>query len=218
MILAGRVRVGSRPVRDPSLRVDPQRDAIWLDGKRVRSAARASWLLHKPAGYVTTRRDPEGRPTVYDLLPADLPLMMPVGRLDRDSSGLLLLTNDTQLGAFLTDPRTHVPKGYEVRLDAPITASEAARLAAGVVVLGRKTRPAQVALRSAEPCADVEITLFEGRNRQVRRMFETLGLTVVRLRRVRIGPLWITGLKVGEARPLRSDERRALDRLRGERA
>ena len=155
-------------------------------------------MLHKPVGFVTTRRDPQARPTVYDLLPADLPFLSAVGRLDLDSSGLLLFTNDTQLAAGLTDPDAHVPKVYAVRLDAPIGVEEAARLAAGVLVRGRKTRPARVELRGKPPSAHAFVTLG-GTQPSVRRMFMTLGRTVLELQRCGSGAA-LGNLGVGKAR------------------
>ena len=210
MIQAGRVRVGDRVVRDPTWRVDLEIDPIRIDDAPQERAEPQYWLLYKPAGYVTTRRDPQGRPTVYDLLPRDLPFMEPVGRLDLQSSGLLLFSNDTQLGARLTDPRSHVPKVYEVHLDAPIGTAEARKLARGVAIQGQTTRPATVELRGGNPSHDVSVTLVEGRNRQVRRMFESIGRRVTSLCRVAIGPLRIEGLAEGKARALRTSEVRAL--------
>ena len=210
MIAAGRVSVGGRIVRDPSWRVDLDSDSIRIDDAPASRATPQYWLLHKPVGYVTTRRDPQGRPTVYDLLPPDLPFVAPIGRLDLRSSGLLLLSNDTQLGARLTDPESHVPKVYEVRLDAPITGAQARRLADGVEIQGRLTLPAKVELRNGDPSSDALVTLVEGRNRQVRRMFASIGLEVTSLHRVAIGPLHIDGLAEGRARPLRPAELRAL--------
>jgi 23S rRNA pseudouridine2605 synthase len=197
-------------VSDPAFRVDLRRDRISVDGRRALPTAPQYWMLHKPAGYVTTRRDPDRRATVHDLLPPNLPHLSAVGRLDLDSSGLLLLTNDTQLGACLTDPDSHVAKIYEVRLEAPITPAEAARLAAGVLVLGRRTRPAEIELLGAAPARRVRVTLVEGRNRQVRRMFATAGRRVEKLHRIGIGPLELAGLAPGTARPLRAAELRAL--------
>ena len=214
LVIAGRVRVGDRVVTDPARRVDPDHDVLRVDGRAVRRARAEHWLVHKPPGYVTTRRDPEGRPTVYALLPPGVPFVGPVGRLDLDSSGLLLLTNDTQLAAFLTAPDSHVEKMYEVELDAPIDAAQATRLEAGVVVLGRRTLPARVELVSPAPSRALRITLVEGRNRQVRRMLASLGREVVRLHRVRIGPLGIQGLGEGRARRLRPQEIEALAALR----
>jgi pseudouridine synthase len=210
MIQAGRVRVGDHVVRDPAWRVDLEIDPIRIDDAPQERAEPQYWLLHKPVGYVTTRRDPQGRPTVYDLLPRDLPFVAPVGRLDLMSSGLLLLSNDTQLGARLTNPHSHVPKVYEARLDAPIGAVEARKLARGIEIQGRMTRPATVELRGGKPSRDVSVTLVEGRNRQVRRMFLSIGRKVASLRRVAIGPLRLDGLAEGKARVLRTSEVRAL--------
>jgi 23S rRNA pseudouridine2605 synthase len=215
MILARRVRVGRRIVTNPRTPVDLTRDRIWIDGRLALPASRHYWVLNKPIGYVTTRRDPEGRPTVYDLLPPGLPFVSPVGRLDLLSSGLLLFTNDTQLGAGLTAPESHVAKVYEVWLDKGIGTEEAARLAAGVDVQGRRTRPSRVELLGPDPSAHLVVTIVEGRNRQVRRMFETLGRTVVRLVRLAIGPLRLEGLAEGEARPLHPNELRSLRTLVG---
>lgn len=217
LIAAGRVRVGARRVVEPSWRVDMQHDRITIDGAPARRAGLQTWMLHKPVGTVTTRRDPEGRRTVFDLLPAGLPHLGAVGRLDLDTSGLLLFTNDTQLGAFLTDPQTHVEKVYAVRLDAPIAATDAQRLAAGVELSRRQTLPARVELCGTSPCARLRVTLVEGRNRQVRRMFATLGRTVVDLHRERFGPLRLGDLVPGMSRPLRAGELRELQALRAER-
>jgi len=230
-IETGRVRVGDRVVRDPRWRVDPDLDRIAVDGVPARRATAVYLVLHKPVGVVTTRRDPEGRRTVYDLLPADAPHLGAVGRLDLDSSGLLLFTNDTRLAARLTDPLTHVTKVYDVRLDAPITAADAARLASGVVLSGRRTRPARIepnrsARRDARARQDSRrraadandagtewrVTLVEGRNRQVRRMFESLGRVVLVLHRPQFGPLSLQGLAPGAWRWLGTGEIRALER------
>jgi 23S rRNA pseudouridine2605 synthase len=214
LVLAGRVRVGRRTMRDPGHRVDLDRDAISVDGRRVQAAAAQHWLVNKPPGYVTTRRDPDGRPTVYALLPPGTPHMGPVGRLDLESRGLLLLTNDTRLAAFLTDPASHVDKVYEVELDGEVPPEVVSRLASGVVLQGRRTLPAKIEAQDAGR-SRFRITLHEGRNRQIRRMFESVGRTVLDLCRVRIGPLAIEGLGAGQARSLRAREIAALHRLRG---
>ena len=210
LIAAGRVRVGARTVRDPARRVDPAHDRIDVDGRVARAAAALWWMLHKPTGCVTTRRDPEGRRTVYAFLPADLPFLAPVGRLDADSSGLLLFSNDTQLAARLTDPETHVAKVYEVTLEGALTPQALQQLARGVEMRGQRTRPARVeVLRPAVP-PRLRITLTEGRNRQVRRMIAAVGGNVVALHRTRIGPLALGTLRAGGARPLRAAEVQAL--------
>lgn len=218
MILEGRVSIGTRVIRDPRWRVDPNHDDIRVDGRSVRPPQPQFWLLHKPVGIITTRRDERSRPTVYDLLPPDLPHVVPVGRLDGDSSGLLLLTNDTQLAARLTDPESHIPKVYEVELDAPIGAAEVRRLSEGVPIAGRMTRPAIVELLRGRETPHARVTLIEGRNRQVRRMFRSIGRTVIALRRVAIGPLHIRGLAEGQVRPLRPREIESLLAIKAARA
>lgn len=216
LVVAGRVRVGERVVTDPLRRVDPARDRIRVDGRVARASVFVTWMLHKPVGCVTTRRDPEGRRTVYEFLPRALPYLAPVGRLDLDSSGLLLFTNDTQLAARLTDPESHVEKTYEVVLDAPLDADALRRLREGVVIAGRRTRPAGVVVaRSARPV--LRMMLTEGRNRQVRRMLEAVGRTVVELHRTRIGPLALGTLACGAARPLAAAELAALRAAAGTR-
>jgi 23S rRNA pseudouridine2605 synthase len=210
MIAGGHVSVGGRVVTDPARRVDPARDVIAVDGERVLGASFEHWMLHKPTGYVTTRRDPQGRPTVHDLLPAGLPHLGAVGRLDLDSSGLLILTNETHLAAALTDPRSHVEKVYEVRLDAPVDAAAAQMLATGVDVQGVKTRPARVELRTPGRSARLRVTLVEGRNRQVRRMCAVVGREVLELHRVAVGPLQLGALAAGMSRRLTAAEVGAL--------
>ena len=195
---------------NPAQRVDLATDAIWVDDRLAQPAKPLYWVLYKPVGYVTTRQDPDGRPTVYDLLPRSLPFVAPVGRLDLDSSGLLLFTNDTQFAAALTDPASHVPKVYEVLLDTAVSQREANALAAGVDVGGRRTSPARFQLVGPEPSVRLAVTLTEGRNRQVRRMFASIGRNVVELRRVQIGSLRLDGLDPGDARPLHEGELRAL--------
>jgi 23S rRNA pseudouridine2605 synthase len=206
LIRTGRVRVDGRLVWDPRLRVDPDASDIRVDGRRVRAPQPQFWLLNKPVGIITTRHDERARRTVFDLLPREVPHVVAVGRLDADSSGLLLLTNDTQLAARLTDPESHIPKVYEVELDAPIGAAAARQLSAGVLIEGRLTRPARFELLETPEARRVRVTLTEGRNRQVRRMFQSMGRTVRALRRVAIGPLHIRGLAEGQVRPLRAAE------------
>ena len=203
---AGRVRVNGATVRWPQRRIDPRRDRVTLDGRRVSDAVeRIVLALHKPVGYVTTRSEPGGRSTVYDLL-TDVPTwVFPVGRLDRDSSGLLLLTNDHRLGHRLTDPESHVPKTYHVRVQGRPELAALEALREGVVLPdATQTRPARVRLLGGarDGSTWLEITLTEGRNRQIRRMCSSVGHDVLQLVRVRIGALPLGDLAPGEWRRL----------------
>jgi pseudouridine synthase len=188
--------------------VDPERDVILVDGRRVAGESeRLVVALHKPAGLLTTRVDPGGRPTVYEALRGLDRWVFPVGRLDRDTSGLLILTNDTALGRLLTDPEHHVPRTYHARVRGRPD-PETLRLLRGGVDLGRgvATRPAEARLLPS-PLADpattlLELTLTEGRKRQIRRMCAVLGHPVLDLVRVRIGTLDLGTLPPGQWRPL----------------
>ena len=210
-ITAGRVKVNGQVVRDPDHWVDLKRDRVRLDGKPLQARERVYVLLYKPTGYLTTYRDPKGRPTVYDLI-ADLgTFVSPVGRLDLDTSGLLLLTNDNQLAERVTNPESHVPKTYLVKASQRLTDEQLQRLRHGVELADGPTRPARVRrVRDSEKYTHLEITLTEGRNRQVRRMIETLDATVLKLVRVKIGPIPIGGLAIGKWRSLTPAEVRAL--------
>jgi pseudouridine synthase len=198
-------------VRDPDQWIDLKRDRVRLDGKPLQARERVYVLLYKPTGYLTTYRDPKGRPTVYDLI-ADLgTFVSPVGRLDLDTSGLLLLTNDNQLAERVTNPESHVPKTYLVKASQRLTDEQLQRLRHGVELADGPTRPARVRrVRDSEKYTHLEITLTEGRNRQVRRMIETLDATVLKLVRVKIGPIPIGGLAIGKWRSLTPAEVRAL--------
>jgi len=201
---------------------DPERDDIRVDGRAIRRAARRLYfLVNKPRGYVTTRSDPEGRRTVLDLLPGVRDYVFPVGRLDYDSEGLLLITNDGDLAARLTHPSHEVPREYHARIRGVPDAHAIRRLAQGVVLDGRRTAPAVVrvvehGLGEDGTQALLSITLHEGRTRQVRRMCETIGHPVVRLRRVRIGPLSDPALPLGAYRALTDREVAALRKAAGQ--
>lgn len=218
LMAEGRVSVNGDVVRELGTRADPETDDIRVDGRPVaRPARRLYLLLNKPRGYVTTRSDPEGRPTVLDLLPDVREYVFPVGRLDYDSEGLLLLTNDGDLAAGLTHPSHEVPREYHARVRGVPDRHALDRLANGVTLDGRRTAPAQVALleRGLGQAGDqalVSLTLHEGRTRQVRRMLEAVGHPVVRLRRVRIGPIVDATLPLGRYRLLRPAEVDALRR------
>ena len=204
-IAAGRVSVDGEVVLWPARRIDPRRHKVKVDGRRVGDdTERLVLVLHKPAGYVTTRVEPGGRSTVYDLLGDVGRWVFPVGRLDRDSSGLLIFTNDHRLGQSLTDPDHAVPKTYHARVEG-VPSEEALDLLRSGVTLGdgTQTRPAQVrSLGSVGEGSWLEIVLTEGKNRQVRRMCATVGHEVRDLVRVRVGGLDLGDLAPGKWRRL----------------
>jgi 23S rRNA pseudouridine2605 synthase len=195
------VTVGGEVVTDPARDVG-EGDEVRVDGLPVAAEAREVWAVNKPVGVVSTAREPGDRTPVVDLVETEARLY-PVGRLDVDSSGLLLLTNDGELANRLTHPRYEVPKAYVARLRKPIGERELERLRRGVDLDDGPTAPAQVKRLDER---EIEIVLREGRNRQVRRMVEAVGNEVVALRRVRFGPLRLGGLKEGASRKLSEDE------------
>lgn len=203
----GRVKVNGRVAGDPDRWVDLERDQITVDDRPLEQAARTYLLLHKPAGYLTTYRDPQGRKTIYDLLPDRDRYLFPVGRLDLDTSGLLILTNDTAFAERLTNPEYHVPKTYLVKASRPLSDDELDRLRDGIELRDGPTRPAVVQRISG---TRFEITITEGRNRQVRRMVEALRAKVVTLVRIAIGAIALGELPAGEARELTAEEVRKL--------
>ena len=210
-IRAGRVQVNGRVVRDPEHWVDRQRARVRLDGKPLTVRARIYAVLYKPTGYLTTYRDPQGRPTVYDLLEDIGTFVSPVGRLDLDTSGLLLLTNDTQFAEHITNPNSHVPKTYLVKASGLLSDEQLQRLRDGVELSDGPTRQALVTrVRDSEKYTYFEISLTEGRNRQVRRMVETLDLKVLKLVQVKIGSLRIGALAIGKWRLLTASEVKRL--------
>jgi 23S rRNA pseudouridine2605 synthase len=213
LIAAGRVTVNGTAVTRLGTQVDPDRDAIKVDGARVKTAPEAPLylMLHKPRGVVTTLSDPEGRPTVRDYLRGIRGRVFPVGRLDFASEGLLLLTTDGALARDLMHPSRGVPKTYAAKVRGTPSAEALRRLAKGVVVEGRKTLPARVRLLEAGTNAWVEVTVVEGRKHQVRHMFDAVGHRVQRLRRIRYG-----GVELGPLPPgaLRSLTPREVERLR----
>ena len=204
---AGRVQVNGKRIQTPDHWVDLERDRVTLDGKPLRQQSKLYLLLHKPEGYITSYKDPQGRPTVYDLIADVGQFVGTVGRLDLDTSGLLLLTNDTQFAEKVTNPEHHVPKTYLVRTPTRLTDEQLDQLRNGIVLSDGQTRPAIVTRVRDE---QIEITIDEGRNRQVRRMIEALGSKVLQLVRTAIGPLTIGDLKPGTYRKLTTQEVRLL--------
>ena len=208
-----RVEVNGRVVTAPALWVDPETGKVALDGRPLRAAEKIYLLVHKPKGYVTTYRDPQGRSTVYDLLPERDRYLFPVGRLDLDTSGLLVLTNDSDFAEALTNPERDVPKTYLVKASKLLSEEQLQLLRQGVTLRDGPTRPARVTrLRESGGRTVFEITITEGRNRQVRRMVEALGAKVLKLVRVAIGNVRIGDLPPGETRRLSPGEVRLLRR------
>ncbi len=202
LIVAGRVRVDGELVRDPARDVD-EHDRIEVDGQLLGGPEpRVVYAVHKPADVVSTARDTHGRPTVVELIPDERRRLYPVGRLDADSSGLILLTNDGELAQRLTHPRYEVPRTYRVHVGGGPVGERALRaLRAGVALEDGPTAPAQVR-RVGSGGDELEITIREGRNRQVRRMCEAVGHSVLALRRVAFGPLRLGTLQPGAYRRL----------------
>jgi len=215
-MLEGRVTVNGDTIRELGTKADASKDDIRVDGRRIKINERHRYLLmNKPKGFVTTRSDPERRQTVMELLSGVREYVYPVGRLDYETEGLLLLTNDGDLAARLTHPRHEVPRVYEVRVLGVPDAHDIARLAKGVSIEGRRTDPAHVTLVPGrhEGHALLRITIAEGRNRQVRRMFDAIGHPVDYLRRVAIGPLKDSRLRPGQWRDLTEAEVAALKKV-----
>ena len=208
---AGRVRVNGTVVQTPDRWVDLERDRVTLDGRPVRGARKVYLLLYKPKRYITTYTDPQGRPTVYDLVRDAGVWVVPVGRLDLDTTGLLIMTNDTEFAERLTNPEYKVPKTYQAKCAGRLTDEQIARLRNGVELSDGPTRPAVAArLRDSGKYTHIEIAIREGRNRQVRRMVEAIGSKVIELVRVAIGPVRIGDLQIGKWRHLTETEVRAL--------
>src|SRR5688572_20171681 len=213
-MIDGRVTVNGATVREMGTKADPARDDIRVDGRRIKLPEGHRYLLlNKPRGYVTTRSDPQKRPTVLDLV-AVREYIYPVGRLDFDSEGLLILTNDGELAARLTHPRHGVERVYEARVLGVPDAHDLQRLSRGIVIDGRRTSPARVELmpgRREGSHATLRIAIHEGRNRQVRNMCDAIGHPIDHLRRVAIGPIRDSRLRPGQWRPLTNEE---VSRLR----
>jgi 23S rRNA pseudouridine2605 synthase len=205
LIAGGRVRVAGEVVRDPARDVEHEH-GVEVDGRPVSPEPREVWVLNKPAGVTSTAREPGRRRAVTDLIDSPRRLY-PVGRLDADSTGLIVLTNDGELANRLTHPRYEVPRTYRVRLRRPPTDADVRRLRQGVELEDGPTAPARV--RRVSPRV-LELTIREGRNRQVRRMAEAVGNEVVELRRTAFGPLRLGDLAEGQARRLRTAELRRL--------
>jgi len=214
LIRAGKIQVNGKSRRDPETPVDLSHDQIQINGRVVAAKSKIYLMLNKPRGVITTASDEKGRQTVYDLLPDDSSFVAPVGRLDKASEGLLLLTNDSEWGARIIDPQTHLEKTYHVKIGIVADSALINSLLKGV-------RPSETEflhvtrasiLRGGAKNTWLELALQEGKNRHIRRMMDALGIDVLRLVRVAIGPLTLGDLAKGDSRPLHASEKQTLDR------
>jgi len=210
MILAGRIMVNGQVVRELGVKIDPDRDTVKVDGRRVRTEPLVTVMLHKPYGYLSTTKDPQARRVVMDLLGQKGPRLYPVGRLDYDATGLLLLTNDGELAQRLTHPRYQVPKTYRVTVTGEVSRETLRQLAEGVEVEGRVT-PTDVKVRKQEAEKTVlEITVWEGRYHLIKRLLAQVGHPVLKIKRIAFGPLKLGRLARGTHRFLTPEEMAAL--------
>ena len=226
-IKAGRVSVDNRIISDPSFRCSPGNDNIAIDGEKIRDKKCVYFVMNKPVGFVTTRSDERGRKTVYDILDDAGEWIFPVGRLDKDTSGLLLFTNDNRFGERMTNPNSAIPKTYRARLNKPMLPEHERLFRHGMTLEGEKLLPATVRAMKSFPLSPgpgqkvargsvsvdaglpgcwIELTIFEGKNRQVRRMCESVGYKVLELTRIRIGDYELGNLKPGEWKKLARHE------------
>lgn len=213
IMVEGRVTVNGVTITELGSKADLERDHIKVDGRLIHAPKRQVYIaLNKPINTVTTLHDPEGRPTVMELLRGVRERVYPVGRLDFHSDGLLLLTNDGELANAIMSAHTHLPKTYVVKVNGELTPEQEKQFREGVPLSGRRTLPAGLRLirKAANPWYEVRLT--EGRNNQIRLMFKNFGRLVEKLRRVKVGPLELGPLKPGQFRHLDAEEVRALQR------
>jgi 23S rRNA pseudouridine2605 synthase len=203
-IVSGLVKINGRVIRDPNIWVNPRKDTIHVQGNRLRQSRRVYILFYKPKGVITSHGDPEGRKTIYDCLDKDVPWVSPVGRLDKDTSGLILLTNDTDFANHVENPASKVPKTYLVKANTLVSEDQLARMAEGLQLKrGDWSRPQSVRrIEDRGKYSWLEIVLTEGKNREVRRLLEAAGLKVLKLVRTRIGPCSLERLQPGKWRDL----------------
>lgn len=211
-IQEGKVKVNGQVVTELGVRIDPERDRVQVQGRRVRPAAPVVLLVHKPSGYVSTTKDPQGRRVVTDLAPKQFGRLYPVGRLDYDATGLMLLTNDGELAQRLMHPRYQVPRTYRVTVAGEVADEALRRLAEGTVLDGRKVPAAVVLVKRRADRTVLELTVWEGRYHLVKRLLEKAGHPVLKLKRIAFGPLRLGRLPRGACRPLTKQELAALQK------
>lgn len=215
LIMQGIVKVNGQVVDKPGKTINPEKDVVVCNGQVVKPISKFIYILfNKPKGCITTCKDELGRKTIFDYIKQDLPGVVPVGRLDYDTEGLLILTNDGKLAHSLTHPSHEVSKTYQVKVEGEVKEHELAQLRKGVVIDGEKTKRCKVKLIDFEDnISKLEITIIEGKNRQVRKMFEVIGKNVIFLRRIAIADLRLGGLSRGGYRYLNDFEVEYLKRL-----
>jgi len=207
IISSGRIKVNGKKVFAASFKIDPEKDRVYLDNKRIIAKQRIYIMLHKAKGVTTTKSDPFAAKTVMDCLPPKFRHLNPVGRLDKDTTGLLVLTNDGGLINRLTHPRYMIEKLYRVGLDKRLNAKDKGKLEKGILLEGRRTAACKITLKEG---VDIEITMREGRKRQIKRMFKKIGYRVMDLKRLKEGSLDLGSLPEGKWRFLANEE---LDRI-----
>jgi len=207
LILEGKVRVNGQVVTEMGVKIDPDKDRVQVEGKRVRlPSSLVTFMLHKPYGYVSTTEDPQGRRTVMDLAPQEYGRLFPVGRLDYDATGLMLLTNDGELAQRLTHPRYQVPRTYRVTVTGEMSREALEKLAGGIELDGRPVSTEARLLKSGSGKSILEITVWEGRYHLIKRLLEDVGHPVFKLKRIALGPLRLGRLARGACRPLTRQE------------
>lgn len=211
-IRAGRIRINGRVIHDPGTWISWPTDSVSLDDQPIQDSVKRFFLFHKPKGVITTHSDEKGRQTIFDVLPADLGFMHAVGRLDQATSGLLLLTNDSALSSFLADPTHRVMRTYLVTVRGELTKVQATEAIVGLVDCGERLQCHTVKIqKSSGRESHLEVTLLEGKNREIRRLFKALGHEVTRLRRIQYGPFTLEDLPSGAWREIPiEDVRKAL--------
>jgi len=215
-IRAGRVRINGRVIRDPATWVLWPKDAVSIDDRPIQDSLKRFFLFHKPREVITTRSDEKGRKTIFDVLPADLGYMHAVGRLDQATTGLLLLTNDSALSSYLTDPTSKVMRTYLVSVRGTFTEAQATEAVVGVVDGGERLQCHSVKIQKKSGReSHLEVVLTQGKNREIRRLFQALGHEVTRLRRIQFGPFRLEDLPSGAWREIPiADARKALHKVR----